>query len=76
MDKEIILKRIEATDDTLGKMKEFFNEHAGETITNEETIEKVQRLEELAKQLLIDLSVMKQYMLKEYGIFVFTENGI
>lgn len=74
--KEDILKRIQETDKTLGYMKQFFNEHSGEEITDEELIQKIKRLEYVSIQLLKDINFMKKYLLEEYGLFVFTENGV
>ena len=76
MTKEEIIEAISRTDKTLGEIKKFFDEHSGETITDKETIEYVQNLEIVAKQLLIDLNTMRQYMVKEYGMIIFTENGV
>ena len=74
--KELVLQRIKETDKTLGEIKEFFNSHAGEEITDADGIREITQLENVAKQLMVDLNVMKQFMLKVYGIFVFTENGV
>lgn len=73
--KEIIIARIKATDETLGKFKKFFNEHEGEVITDPETVERIEKLKEMTIEMLKDLHVMKTYIRKVYGITVFTENG-